>query len=101
MWHFAQDGAAQGPISHSELCEIFAASQMPLETQVWTAGMPGWVAASTIDDFRGIWGKGFGPGLNPRQHSTSKVVRSGAGLAPVVGGVPPVIPLAPPAIRSG
>jgi uncharacterized RDD family membrane protein YckC len=61
VWHYEKDDAPQGPISHGDLCALFANSQLLIDTRVWCDGMLDWVPASTIEDFRGIWGKGFGP----------------------------------------
>src|SRR4051794_6020342 len=55
-----RDGAAHGPIAHSELCGLFATTELPVETPVRPEGTPDWVEASTVDDFRGVWGKAFG-----------------------------------------
>jgi hypothetical protein len=61
VWEYLRDGAAHGPVPHSELCGLFASAELPIETPVRPEGSPDWVEASTVGDFRGVWGKGFGP----------------------------------------
>ena len=94
MWHYAQGGAQQGPVPHGELCALFASTELPLDTHVWRPGMPDWAEASTIDEFRGVYGKGFGP----RAADPPPLPANAQGrltldpVAPVAG---PAIPLAP------
>lgn len=100
MWHYAQGSAVQGPIPHGDLCALFASSELPLETQVWCDGMAGWAPASTIDDFRGIWGKSFGPRRTdpPR---LPEVFAGRPGLSPIAPDASSAIPLgAPPDARA-
>ena len=82
MWHYAVDGAKSGPVSHADMCAMFAQSQLPIETQVWSAGMAEWVAASVIPEFRGIWGKGFAGGGSAAAAPPASVARPT--LAPIV-----------------
>lgn len=65
MWHYTHEGATQGPVTHTDLCALFAAAQLPLKTPVWNESIPDWVPASAVDDFRGIWGKGFAAKESP------------------------------------
>ena len=65
-WYYEHDGVTVGPVSHAELCTLFAQQTLPIDTQVRPEGTDQPVAASTVDDFRGIWGKGFvRPGTTP------------------------------------
>src|SRR3954452_24101883 len=59
MWHFTRDGAMVGPVAHEKMCELFARSELPLETDVWHEGLSASVPAGQGEDFRQIWGKGF------------------------------------------
>ena len=59
IWHYTDGGVTRGPVSHADLCAMFARRELPIETPVKHDGMADWAEASTVDDFRGIWGKGF------------------------------------------
>jgi uncharacterized RDD family membrane protein YckC len=61
MWHYAQGGASEGPVPHARLCALFAGEELPLDTHVWRPGMSEWAEASTVEEFRGVFGRGFGP----------------------------------------
>lgn len=61
MWYYAVDGTRNGPVSNADLCALFAQSTLPIDTPVWAPGMADWVAAAAIEEFRGVWGKGFVP----------------------------------------
>jgi uncharacterized RDD family membrane protein YckC len=99
MWHYAQGGASHGPVPHAELCRLFAAAELPLETHVWSPGMPEWAEASTIDEFRGVYGKGFGP----RRYDPPPLpanARGAPNLTPIAPAPAPEIPLGPPLARA-
>ena len=86
MWHYGRDGAPVGPVSHPDLCALFADKELTLETPVWHEGLADWVTASTVDDFRGIWGKGFvrpaAPPVLPPSLSEGSPPRPAAGAPP-------------------
>ena len=83
MWHYAHGGATHGPLSHADLCSLFANKDLPIDTHVWNDGMDDWVEASVVEDFRGIWGKGFAQPAHPPP------LPSGGGR----DGISPVIPV--------
>ena len=94
MWHYAQGGATHGPVPHAEMCALFASAELPLDTLVWREGTDAWVAASTVDDFRGVYGRGFGPRkTDPPQLPAD--ARGRPGLYPVAPAPAPDIALAP------
>ena len=39
MWHYGRDGAPVGPVSHPDLCALFADKELTLETPVWHEGL--------------------------------------------------------------
>lgn len=46
-WHFAlRDGSHQGPVSVQELRTLVRQGRLPLDSLVWTDGMPEWTPLS-------------------------------------------------------
>ena len=90
-WFYQHKGVQQGPISHEDLCALFASKELPLETRVWREGMAQWVDATTVTDFRDIWGKGFmrpqpatAPPLKPVGFVAKRPAQSGPSAAPKI-----------------
>jgi TM2 domain-containing membrane protein YozV len=50
VWFYARDGAQQGPVPIGELRRMLATGQITAFTQVWTAGMPGWLPAHQVPE---------------------------------------------------
>lgn len=46
-WHYALDGQQLGPISESELAQLFTAGTVRSDTLVWRDGLPEWQSLST------------------------------------------------------
>lgn len=53
-WYYFSDGRHKGPISESELKELFLSYAIPIHTQVWTESMTSWSSASNIEPFRSL-----------------------------------------------
>lgn len=47
-WHIAVNGQAQGPYSAEQIIAAISQGQITPQTQLWTAGMPGWTPAAQI-----------------------------------------------------
>ncbi|MFX0578285.1 SPFH domain-containing protein [Nocardia nepalensis] len=47
-FHFDNGGQPAGPYTIEQLRQFVAGGQLSRETNVWTEGMPGWAAASTV-----------------------------------------------------
>lgn len=47
-WHFSQRGSQSGPVTLSRLKEMAGAGTLRPADLVWKAGMPAWVAASSV-----------------------------------------------------
>ncbi len=43
LWHYVEEGQAQGPVTAEVLAELLKAGRLFPETLVWTDGMDGWV----------------------------------------------------------
>jgi membrane protease subunit (stomatin/prohibitin family) len=54
-WHFALNGAAQGPFPPAQLQQAIAAGQVTRETLVWTAGMAEWQPAGQVPALAGAF----------------------------------------------
>ncbi len=48
-WHLAVNGATQGPFTEAQLAQMASAGQVTGDTQVWTAGQAGWMAAGQTE----------------------------------------------------
>jgi hypothetical protein len=88
LWHYVRDGQPVGPITHADLCTLFAQKDLPIETLVWHEGLSDWLAATGVEDFRGIWGKSFG-----RRGNTPPPLPAYTGMHAV--GMPAVPAMAP------
>lgn len=53
-WHYTKNGAKAGPVSFSELAELYKAGEVTATTKVWAQGMPGWREARAVAQLR--WG---------------------------------------------
>jgi uncharacterized RDD family membrane protein YckC len=83
MWHFTRDGAMVGPVAHEKMCELFARSELPLETEVWHDGLSASVPAAQVEDFRQIWGKSFArPEATPPPLPAAPASQERPGLSP-------------------
>ena len=49
-WHFTQSGQQAGPVTWTRLREQASSGHLRPNDMVWKAGMPAWVAASSIND---------------------------------------------------
>jgi membrane protease subunit (stomatin/prohibitin family) len=47
-WHIAVNGQTQGPFTLEQMVAGIASGQVKGDSVVWTAGMPGWVAAAQV-----------------------------------------------------
>lgn len=47
-WHVALNGQTLGPYTPQQIAQGIGAGQVTPTTMVWTAGMPGWVAANQV-----------------------------------------------------
>jgi hypothetical protein len=48
QWFYTSGGSQRGPVDYSQLQLLVASGQLGVDDQVWTDGMPAWVAASAI-----------------------------------------------------
>lgn len=49
-WHYTKNGQQAGPVSWMQLQHLVASGHVNATDLVWKAGMPSWVAASTVLD---------------------------------------------------
>ena len=54
LWHYEKDGAVVGPVTQDEICRLFRAGELPLQTRVKSRHYDAWVEASTIGGFRSL-----------------------------------------------
>jgi membrane protease subunit (stomatin/prohibitin family) len=47
-WHVAVNGQSQGPFSLQDITQGIASGKVTAATQVWSAGMPGWLPAGQV-----------------------------------------------------
>ncbi|XQJ29071.1 endosomal trafficking protein RME-8, putative [Leishmania guyanensis] len=53
-WHYTRNGVKAGPVSFSELKELYKKGEVTATSKVWAQGMPGWREFSTVAQLR--WG---------------------------------------------
>ncbi|GET90826.1 endosomal trafficking protein RME-8, putative [Leishmania tarentolae] len=53
-WHYTQKGTKAGPVSFSELKELYKSGEVAATSKVWAQGMPGWREFSEVAQLR--WG---------------------------------------------
>ena len=61
QWYVAVDGDSFGPFSQEDLQAKFQAGEYTGEHHVFTEGMPGWVPARGVDEFKDICGASPAP----------------------------------------
>jgi membrane protease subunit (stomatin/prohibitin family) len=49
-WHFAENGAAMGPLSPPQLAEAAASGRLRADSLVWRTGMSGWTPAGEVPE---------------------------------------------------
>jgi uncharacterized protein (TIGR00266 family) len=54
QWYVAVDGQSFGPFSEADLRAKFQAGEYTIQNHVFTEGMPGWVPAESVDEFKTI-----------------------------------------------
>jgi uncharacterized membrane protein len=86
-WKYIQNGQTCGPVDTSALHALLKNGTLPPETQVWTQGMPNWVAARTLPEF----GKAPAPGApaSPLPSGPGASPLSAQTLPPVAGDMDP------------
>ena len=52
QWYVAVDGQSYGPFGSDELRGKFQAGEYQAQHHVFTEGMPGWIPAETVDEFK-------------------------------------------------
>ncbi len=50
QWHLAENGATKGPFGPAELRALAQQGSLTRSTQVWSAGMAGWLSAGDVAD---------------------------------------------------
>ncbi|WP_436717554.1 SPFH domain-containing protein [Roseiconus lacunae] len=55
-WHIAVNGQTQGPYSIAQISSGIASGEVSRDTMVWTSGMQGWSAASTVPALANLFG---------------------------------------------
>ena len=55
-YHVAVGGVQQGPFPVSQLQQMIQQGQLTRDTLVWTAGMPGWAAANSVQELSQLFG---------------------------------------------
>ena len=55
-YHVAVGGVQQGPFPVSQLQQMIQQGQLTPETLVWTAGMPAWAAANSVQELSQLFG---------------------------------------------
>lgn len=53
-WHYTKNGAKAGPVSFTELKELYKAGEVTATSKVWAQGMPGWREFRAVAQLR--WG---------------------------------------------
>src|SRR5690554_3227048 len=56
MYHVAVGGVQQGPFPLSQLQQMIQQGQLTPDTLVWTAGMPAWAAANSVQELSQLFG---------------------------------------------
>jgi len=54
-WHIAANGQSQGPFSMEVIADGIAKGQISTSTQVWSAGMSGWLPAGQVPQLAGFF----------------------------------------------
>jgi membrane protease subunit (stomatin/prohibitin family) len=54
-WHVAQNGQTLGPYGMEQVAQAIGAGQIGPDSLMWTAGMPGWLAAAQIQQLAGLF----------------------------------------------
>lgn len=52
-WHFAENGAAVGPLTSGQLAQAIASGRVTRDTLVWSPGMSEWLAAARVPGLQG------------------------------------------------
>lgn len=55
-YHVAVGGVQQGPFPVSQLQQMIQQGQLTRDTMVWTAGMPAWAAANSVQELSQLFG---------------------------------------------
>ena len=55
-YHVAVGGVQQGPFPVSQLQQMIQQGQLTRDTLVWTAGMPAWAAANSVQELSQLFG---------------------------------------------
>lgn len=56
-YHVAVGGVQQGPFPVSQLQQMIQQGQLTRDTMVWTAGMPAWAAANSVQELSQLFGE--------------------------------------------
>lgn len=54
-WHVAVNGQTQGPFAPQQIVDAINRGQITAATMVWSAGMPGWIAAGQVPQLAGYF----------------------------------------------
>lgn len=65
-WHVAVNGQSQGPYGADQVSNGIASGQITRDTLVWSAGMPGWVAAGQVPQLASAFGPPTPPPMPPQ-----------------------------------
>jgi len=56
QWHFASNGAQQGPYDEATIQNLVNQGQITRDTLVWSTGMENWIAAKDVEAFQRFFG---------------------------------------------